>query len=84
MKYAYKTEIKPTAEQAQKREDECRKENESLHSLVSDLMEKSEEQEQKEDELMKQLDSIMGSIHASLEERKNRSQELKSRFGKRD
>ena len=77
-------QLRTEAEQAQKREDECRKENESLHSLVSDLMEKSEEQEQKEDELMKQLDSIMGSIHASLEERKNRSQELKSRFGKRD
>ena len=77
-------QMRNEAEQAQKREEECRKENESLHSLVSELMEKSEEQEQKEDELMKQLDSIMDSIHASLEERKNRSQGLKSRFCKRE
>ena len=77
-------QLRNEAEQAQKREEECRKENESLHSLVSELMEKSEEQEQKEDELMKQLDSIMDSIHASLEERKSRSQGLKSRFCKRD
>lgn len=77
-------QLRNEAEQAQKREEECRKENESLHSLVGELMEKSEEQEQKEDELMKQLDSIMDSIHASLEERKSRSQGLRSRFCKSD